>query len=350
MPVGLTPDAYGNLWLTTPELALDETSRAAVAKLRRDGRLTRFAFALADPQGLAFDGRGNLFVADGRRGRVLRFQAPPAPRLNAPPPFTNHSPLTLSGTGGAGLRVDLFIDETNVATAPTDADGAFTLTVPLRLDEPNILSAVLTTHDGAGLSSASTDVPTVHDAIPPTVALVSPADAAFVRGVVIVRAQAADGGSGIAGLTLSADGVTLSTCSASGGTASASWDTSGGGDGARELLATATDRAGNANTARRRVIVDNTPPDTTIVSGPAGDVEVATATFVLGGSDALTPDAGLQFAWRLDGGPWSAFMADARVDLTGLSSGSHTFEAKARDLAGNEDPTPARRDFVVPGW
>ena len=33
--------------------------------------------------------------------------------------------------------------------------------------------------------------------------------------------------------------------------------------------------------------------------------------------------------------------------LSGLVSGPHTFEVKARDLAGNEDPTPARQSFAV---
>jgi hypothetical protein len=55
----------------------------------------------------------------------------------------------------------------------------------------------------------------------------------------------------------------------------------------------------------------------------------------------------LQYAWRLDGGPYSAFDPSTQILLSGLSSGTHSFEVKARDLAGNEDPTPALQSFTV---
>jgi len=63
-------------------------------------------------------------------------------------------------------------------------------------------------------------------------------------------------------------------------------------------------------------------------------------------------EADLQFAWRLDGGPWSGFSERTSKILLSLSSGRHTFEVKARDLDFNEDPTPARVDFSVvpPVW
>ena len=64
------------------------------------------------------------------------------------------------------------------------------------------------------------------------------------------------------------------------------------------------------------------------------------------GRTASTPDAG--FATRF-------FPACARPpniscwlrSLTDLTPGAHSFEVKARDVAGNEDPTPASRIFTV---
>src|SRR4029079_4197971 len=46
-------------------------------------------------------------------------------------------------------------------------------------------------------------------------------------------------------------------------------------------------------------------------------------------------------------GPLSLSAADRAVTLTSLSPGDHVFEAVARDLAGNVDPTPVRRTFSV---
>jgi RHS repeat-associated protein len=97
----------------------------------------------------------------------------------------------------------------------------------------------------------------------------------------------------------------------------------------------------------RTVLVDNTPPDTMITGGPSGEISVATATFSFTGSDNLTPAVNLLFAWRLDGGAWTAFSGATLAALSGLAEGSHTFQVKALDLAGNEDPTPAVRTFTV---
>src|SRR3989475_9740104 len=97
----------------------------------------------------------------------------------------------------------------------------------------------------------------------------------------------------------------------------------------------------------RVVIVDNTPPDTQIAGGPGGAAQVTSAIFTFTGTDNLTPPSGLEFAWRLDGGAWSAFTMEHSATLTGLAPGNYLLEVKARDLAGNEDPTPAQRSFTV---
>ncbi|MGH3371451.1 MAG: IPT/TIG domain-containing protein, partial [Nocardioidaceae bacterium] len=130
-------------------------------------------------------------------------------------------------------------------------------------------------------------------------------------------------------------------------TATASWNTTTGADGNQPIVATATDRAGTSATVSRTVIVDNTPPDTQITAGPSGTMAETSATVTFTGTDNLTAIGSLQFAWRLDGGVFSAFSAATTATLTGLTEGSHTFEVKARDLAGNEDPTPASQTFTV---
>ncbi len=87
------------------------------------------------------------------------------------------------------------------------------------------------------------------------------------------------------------------------------------------------------------------PPDTVIDAGPADPTNDASATFIFHGTDDVTPPAALTFECQLDGGGWSACASPA--SYTGLSDGPHTFEVRAKDPAGNVDPTPAVWTWVI---
>ena len=94
---------------------------------------------------------------------------------------------------------------------------------------------------------------------------------------------------------------------------------------------------------------DATPPDTTILTGPTGTIGTTSATFTWTGSDDQTPAGSLLFATRLAPveADFSAFGATTSQTYSGLGAGSYTFYVKARDQAGNEDPTPASQGFTV---
>ena len=85
---------------------------------------------------------------------------------------------------------------------------------------------------------------------------------------------------------------------------------------------------------------DTTPPDTTIDSGPSGTVQSSSASFSFSSSES-----GSNFECRLDSGSWGA--CTSPKEYTGLSNGSHTFEVRATDSAGNTDSTPASRTWTV---
>jgi hypothetical protein len=95
------------------------------------------------------------------------------------------------------------------------------------------------------------------------------------------------------------------------------------------------------------ITADTTPPDTSITAGPTDWIKVQSATFTWTGSDDITATANLVYSWKLDGGAWSAYSSATTTTVTGLSEGSHTFEVRAKDEAGNVDPTPATRSFSV---
>jgi len=230
------------------------------ATFKADGtldKLTVFAARVGRPMGLAFDHEGNLYVAERKHGRVLRFEAPARPLVNPqPPPFTQQGMITVRGTAEPDALVTI-LGGSSPATGLADANsGSFAIDVSLKPNAEQPLSLFATGARGDGLTS------------PP----------------------------------------------------------------ATQVLLTH----------------DDVPPDTEI-SGPIGQISSPSATFTFSGTDNLTPPAQLRFAHSLDGAPFTPFSTTTTLTLTNLSSGSHTLQVKALDLAENEDPTPAEQTFTVTG-
>ena len=104
---------------------------------------------------------------------------------------------------------------------------------------------------------------------------------AYVRQSVNAQAQATDSGSDVNTLMLTVDGHSLAPTLAPAPpapsvTAVAIWNTTTFADGTHTLAAAASDRAGNSPVATPVVvIVDNTPPDTQITSGPSSETAFA---------------------------------------------------------------------------
>ena len=351
-PVGLVRDVLSSVFVSSKEVtAVTDGARRAIGKVHRDLTLSGFAQDLEDPQGVTLGPDGSLYVAEGRGGRVLRFRAPSAPALNPVPTFVNQGSVTVSGTTEAGARVDVASEHEGViARATADSAGAFSLPLALEQNAANDFRVFATPHAGNGLTSVPATAEIVHDGVAPSITFLEPINT-FVRQAASVRARATDGGSGAASTTLSIDAQSLGTHAnpdpAQPFTATVSLDTATHADGPHTLTAVAQDRAGNSASTTQTIIVDNAPPDAEITGGPSGATSQTTATFTFTGSDNLTAATNLSFAWRIDGGDWSAFATGTTTTLTGLAAGSHVFEVRARDLAGNEDPTPAARSFSV---
>ncbi len=97
-----------------------------------------------------------------------------------------------------------------------------------------------------------------------------------------------------------------------------------------------------AEPAAAQTIVPGGPsaPDTYVDSGPADPTTETQADFTFSADD---PSA--TFECSLDGGGWAP--CSSPKALTGLAAGTHTFEARAVDPAGNVDPTPAAHAWTV---
>jgi hypothetical protein len=116
---------------------------------------------------------------------------------------------------------------------------------------------------------------------------------------------------------------------------------SGLGAGSHTFAVRAVDAAGNvdATPASRSWTIDLTAPDTTITSGPADPTSATSATF------GFTSEAGATFECQLDGGSWTA--CSSPKSYSGLAEGTHSFQVRAIDTAGNVDATPASRTWTV---
>src|SRR5438132_1152348 len=120
-------------------------------------------------------------------------------------------------------------------------------------------------------------------------------------------------------------------------------------DGQHAFMVRAVDAAGNVDPtpATRTWTVDTTPPDTSLLSGPAeGSVTASVqATFTFAGTDDQTVSSSLTFICILDE-VTSAVCASPQT-YVGLTEGRHAFTVAAIDAAGNTDSTPATRTWTV---
>jgi len=98
---------------------------------------------------------------------------------------------------------------------------------------------------------------------------------------------------------------------------------------------------GSADCHGVRPVNDTTPPQTSITSGPSGNLKATTATFAFTSSEGSST-----FECRL-GSTWAP--CSSPKTYTGLVPGTYKFEVRAIDAAKNVDPTPATRTFKVAG-
>jgi hypothetical protein len=138
------------------------------------------------------------------------------------------------------------------------------------------------------------------------------------------------------------DGTLPSVCPASGMTYH------GLADGMHTFAVEATDGAANQQLAPTEFswtvdnsLLDMTPPQTTIESGPPDPSESSSASFTYASNEP-----GSSFECSLDGAPFAS-CPPAGISYGGLGSGPHSFQVRATDPSANTDQTPAGYSFEV---
>jgi hypothetical protein len=117
---------------------------------------------------------------------------------------------------------------------------------------------------------------------------------------------------------------------------------SGIADGSHTFQVKATDTAGNTGAAASYTwTIDTAAPDTSITASPPASTNSTSASF----SFTSTEPSGASYACALDGSAFSSCVS--AKSYSGLADGSHTFQVKATDQAGNADATPATYTWSV---
>lgn len=94
---------------------------------------------------------------------------------------------------------------------------------------------------------------------------------------------------------------------------------------------------------------DSTPPDTELLSYPSGVITVNHVSFSWSGSDDQTTPENLLYSYWLVGydDDWSTWTDEITKTYENLPDGTYVFKVRAKDEAGNIDPTPVRAYFVI---
>jgi len=110
-----------------------------------------------------------------------------------------------------------------------------------------------------------------------------------------------------------------------------------------------SNESNNTRAVAIRVQAVDNPPDTELTEAPDEGATVCSLPITLRwrGIDDQTPTEQLQYSYRMDNEPWSEWTSATELVLNELPDGAHIFMVRARDAAGQADPTPAIRRFIV---
>jgi uncharacterized protein YhfF len=281
----------------------------------------------------ATDPAGNTDPTPAGRTWVVDLSAPETAVLSAPPAETNQTAATFdfsANEGGSTFECRLDAAAFAPCASPTTysglAEGSHTFEV--RATDPAGNTDPTPAIRNWGVDLTAPAAPLVE----------SPADGSHMNTGTIVISGTAEPGSSVEVFEGAASRGTTNA------TAGGSWSKTltGLADGSHTYTARATDAAGNTSATSNAItiVVDTAAPNTTIGTGPLGSTKNTSATFSFSADDPAAT-----FECSLDGTGYTS--CTSPKTYTGLTEGSHTFEVRAIDTAGNTDPTPAARTWAV---
>lgn len=275
------------------------------------------------PAGLCDIGAYELVDSTPPNTTITTFPANPTAGTSAPFQFTGSD---TGGSGLAGFQCALDAGSFTACTSQTTYSG---------LDDGTHTFQVRAV-DGAGnVDPSPASYTWVVDATAPDTGIgdVPPSLTSSTGNVFSLSGS--DAGTGVDGFQCAIDGSGFGSCDSP-------WSLIGLSDGPHTVQARAVDAVGNVDPtpASYTWTIDSTAPDTFIYVGPPGPSSDPNPTFLFTGSDGAT-----SYECSLDGDPFAT--CTSPQSLAGLADGTHTFEVRATDAAGNTDPTPASYTWTL---
>ena len=281
----------------------------------------------------AIDAAGNIDATPATYSWTVNAALPDRPVITSPASgsSSSSSTVTVSGTAGPAVTVEVFDGTISQGTTTSAGGGTWSLPVAGLADGSHAFAARAT--NGAGSSALSTPAVsvTVDTAAPNTSIDSGPADPTNATSATFGFSSSETATT----FECRVDGAPFAACATP-------KTVTGLADGSYTFEVRAIDRAGNTDPtpASRTWTVDTAAPDTSITSGPSGILASPDASFAFAATAT-----GSTFACRLDGGSYTP--CTSPKDYAGLDAGTHTFEVGSTDPAGNADPTPASRAWQV---
>ncbi len=276
--------------------------------------------------------------------------APPAPSLEStqPPSPANDNSPKLIGSAPAGSTVRLY-EGADCSGSPIATVSAASLEAGVTLSVPDDSTTALragATSAAGNLSGCSAPLTYTEDSTAPTTQIdTHPASLSGSAAAQLSFSGTDSGGSGVASYECRLDSSQAGDWQA----CSSPKQYSGLAEGSHSFEVRAVDKAANtdATPASFTWSVDTTAPQTQIDSHPAALTASASAQLSFSGTD--TGGSGVaSYQCRIDSSEASAWSACASPkQYSSLADGSHTFEVRAIDAAGNADGSPASFTWTV---
>lgn len=303
------------------------------------------------PWGLAVNNAGEVFAGDGSGGGRLVKLAPPAVtvssvnRVNAA--TTNATTVQYTVTFNAtvsGVTTSSFALTTTGVTGASissvSGSGAtYTVTVNTGTGDGTIRLDV----NGSGISPTVSNAPFITgqvytiDKTAPTGSISINGGAAYTNNTNVTLTLTGSDANTPLQMAFSIDGGAYTADEAFATTKSL---TLPAGDGLKTVSVRLKDAAGNTTVYSDDITLDATAPNTNILTKPTNPTNSTSATFTFDASET-----GCTFQGQLDAGAYVTVTSP--LTFSGLAEGSHTFNVRAVDAAGNIDGTPATYTWTV---